>query len=137
MECFRYIFWYILGNKHGIARWKWLKKWNFQICVQSYCAKSVQIGSFLSSVFSCIRTENGNLPYKFWYLTWKWENTNQKDLFIWILFMQWRIALGSELPWCRPAEKDTPWVFSWDFGETTKKSILQNIWERQPECCFV
>ena len=51
------------------------------------CEKSVQIRSFIWSVFSCIQTEYGNLlqsPYS----ARIQENTGQIKLRIWTLFTQ-------------------------------------------------
>ena len=49
------------------------------------CTKSVQIRSLFWSVFSCIRTEYGNLIHKSLYSVRIEENTNQKKLRIWTL----------------------------------------------------
>ena len=54
-----------------------------------HCVKSVQIRSFFWSVFFCIRTEYGNLRSKSPYSVRIQENTDQKKLCIWSLFMQW------------------------------------------------
>ena len=51
-----------------------------------YCVKCVQIRSFFWSVFSCIRTEYGDLRSKSPYSVRIQENTDQKKLRIWTLF---------------------------------------------------
>ena len=50
--------------------------------------KSVQIWSFFWPVFSCVRTEYGDLLRKSPYLVWIQENTDQKKHRIWTLFAQ-------------------------------------------------
>ena len=52
--------------------------------------KSVQIRSFFWSVFSCIRTEYGDLRSKSPYSVQMQENTDQKKPRIWTLFTQKR-----------------------------------------------
>ena len=54
--------------------------------------KSVHIGSFFWSVFSCIRSEYGHLHRKSPYSVRMQENTGQKKLCIWTPFTQcfWR-----------------------------------------------
>ena len=54
-----------------------------------HCVKSVQKRSFFWSVFSCIRTENGDLLRKFPYSVQTQENADQKKLRFWTLFTQW------------------------------------------------
>ena len=64
----------------------------FQYDQNIQCLKSVQIRSFLWSVFSCIRTEYGDFrksPYSFRIQ----ENTDQKKLHIWTLLTQCAIHL--------------------------------------------
>ena len=51
------------------------------------CVKNVQIGVFWS-VFSCIRTECGDLPRKYPHSVRIQENTDQKKPRIWTLFTQ-------------------------------------------------
>ena len=53
-----------------------------------HCVKSVQIQSFFWSVFSCFRTEYGDLLPKSPYSVRIQENTDQKKLRIWTLFKQ-------------------------------------------------
>ena len=48
--------------------------------------------SFFWSVFSCIRTEYGDLWSKSLYSVRIWENTDQKNLRIWTFFMQCLLA---------------------------------------------
>ena len=48
--------------------------------------KSVQMRSFFWSVFSCIRTEYGDLRNKSPYSVQIQENADQKNLRIWTLF---------------------------------------------------
>ena len=48
------------------------------ICIVCHCVKSVQIRSYFWSVFSCIRTEYGDLLHKSPYSVRKQENMNQK-----------------------------------------------------------
>ena len=47
--------------------------------------------SFLWSLFSCIRTEYGDLWSKSPYSVQMQENTDQKKLRIWTLFAQWML----------------------------------------------
>ena len=54
----------------------------------SRCVKSIQIRSFLWSVFSCIRTEYEDLLRKSPYSVRIQENTDQNKLHIWALFTQ-------------------------------------------------
>ena len=58
-------------------------------CRRIHCVKSVQKRSFFWSVFSCIRTENGDLLRKFPYSVQTQENADQKKLRFWTLFTQW------------------------------------------------
>ena len=58
--------------------------------LMKHCVRSVQIRSFLWSVFSYIWTEYGDLLRKSSYSLQTQENTDQKKLRIWTLFMQWR-----------------------------------------------
>ena len=51
--------------------------------------KVTKYGVFFWSVFSCIRTEYGNLLRKTPYSVRIQENTDQKKLRIWTLFTQW------------------------------------------------
>ena len=51
-----------------------------------HCMKSVQIRKFFWSVFSCIRTEYGDLQSKSPYSVQIQQNTDQKKLHIWALF---------------------------------------------------
>ena len=53
-----------------------------------HCVKSVHIWIFLWSVFSCIRTENGDLWNKSPDSVRIQENADQKKLLIWTLFTQ-------------------------------------------------
>ena len=68
-SCFFSCFWRFAGNIH--------------------CVKSVQIRSFFWSVFSCIRTEYGDLLRKPPYSVRIQDNTDQKKVHIWTLFTQW------------------------------------------------
>ena len=67
-----------------------LSKWRQKSYLRFHwnCVKSVQIRSYFWSVFSCIRTEYGNLRSKLVYSVRIQENTNQKKLRIWTLFTQ-------------------------------------------------
>ena len=56
-----------------------------------HCAKSIQIQIFFWSVFSCIRTEYGDLLCKSSYSVQIQENTDHKKLRIWTLFTQCRL----------------------------------------------
>ena len=56
------------------------------ILADLHFVKSVQILSFVWSVFSCIRTEYGNLRSKSSYLVQIQENKDQKKLRTWTLF---------------------------------------------------
>ena len=56
--------------------------------VHDHYVKRVQIRSFFWFVFSCIRIEYGDLVRKSPYSVRIQENTNQKKLRIWTLFMQ-------------------------------------------------
>ena len=53
-----------------------------------HCVKCVQIQSIFWSVFSRIRTEYGDILRISPYWVQMWENTDQKKLRIWTLFMQ-------------------------------------------------
>ena len=53
-----------------------------------HCVKSVQIWSFLWSVFSCLGIEYGDLRIKSPYSIRTQENTDQRKLRIWTLFTQ-------------------------------------------------
>ena len=72
-----------------------LKKMN----KSTHCMKSVQIRSFVWSVFSYIQTEYGELLRKSPYSVQIQENTDQKKLRIWTLFTQW-LSLGILLLFC-------------------------------------
>ena len=52
----------------------------------THCVKSAKIRSFFWSLFSCIRTECGDLRTKSPYSIQIQENTDQKKLRIWTLF---------------------------------------------------
>ena len=52
------------------------------------CVKNDQMRSFFWSVFSCFRTEYGDLLRKSPYSVRTQENTDQKKLRIWIIFTQ-------------------------------------------------
>ena len=54
-----------------------------------HCVKSVPIWSSFWSVFSCIRTEYGDLLRKSPYSVRIQENADQKKLRIWTLSTQW------------------------------------------------
>ena len=82
-----------------------IQNWSKQEC-RKHCVKSVQIQSFFWSIFSCIRTEYGDIlrteykeilrisPYSVRsippYSLRIQGNTDQKKLSIWTLFTQWR-----------------------------------------------
>ena len=55
----------------------------------NHCVKSAQIQSFFWPVFSCIRTEYGDLNCKSPYSIRIQKNTDQKKLHIWKLLTQW------------------------------------------------
>ena len=76
--------------------------------------KSVQIRSFLWSLFSCIRTEYRNFLHKFSYSARVQENKDQKKLRIWTLFTQW-------LPWTK-REKEI--IGSKDFEQSVSFATL-------------
>ena len=59
-------------------------------CYRKHGVKSVQIRSFLWSIFSHIWTEYEEIRSIFPYSVQKRENTDQKKLHIWALFTQWR-----------------------------------------------
>ena len=59
-----------------------------RFCHNFHYVKSVQIRSFFWSVFSCIRTEYGDLLRKSLYSVKIQENADQKKLLIWTLFTQ-------------------------------------------------
>ena len=70
---------------------------NICTCLRTInCVKSVQIRSSFWSLFSRIRTEYGDLPRKSPYSVRIWENTDQKKLRIWILFMPWLLQKVAE-----------------------------------------
>ena len=58
----------------------------------SHCVKSVQIRSFFWSVFSHVRAEYGEVRSISPYSVRIRENTDQKKLRIWTLFIQWFIS---------------------------------------------
>ena len=58
------------------------------VMIGYHCVKSAQIRSFFWSIFSCIRTEYGDLFRKSPYSVWIQENTDQKKSRIWTLFTQ-------------------------------------------------
>ena len=60
---------------------------------KGHCVKNVQIRSFFWSMFSCIRTEYGDLLRKSSYSVRIKEITDQKKLRIWTLFTQWVLFL--------------------------------------------
>ena len=72
------------------------KENHFNGCLFTYggrsqhCVKSVQIRSFFWSVFSCIRTEYGDLRCKYPYSVRIQKIKDQKKLRIWTLFTQCR-----------------------------------------------
>ena len=53
--------------------------------------KSFQVRSFSWSIFSCIRTEYGDLLSKSPYSVQIKQNMDQKKLRIWKLFTKWRL----------------------------------------------
>ena len=59
-----------------------------EIQISYNCVKSVQIRSFFWSVFCRIWTEYGDLLCKSPYSVQIWENTDQKKLRIWTIFMR-------------------------------------------------
>ena len=67
--------------------------WNSPLALaiswQTHCVRSVQIWSFIWSVFSRIQTEYGVLRSKSPYLVQMLENTDHKKIRIWTLFTQW------------------------------------------------
>ena len=90
-ELFHYIWTIILFS------WKLLKKVlliylsciMFRVVLEfTHCVKSIQIRSFFSSFFSCIRTECGDFLRKFQYSVRIQEHKDQKKLSIWTLFTQ-------------------------------------------------
>ena len=62
---------------------------------KDHCVKSIQIRSFFWSVFSCIRTEYGDLRSKFPYSAWMQEIMDQEKLRIRTLFTQWSMPAKS------------------------------------------
>ena len=64
-----------------------------KICIFVHCVKSIEIRSFFWSVFSCNRTEYGDLRSKSPYSVRIHENTDQKNLRIWTLFTRWWTAI--------------------------------------------
>ena len=73
----------------SLKRWKFWKILKFQrALIFLHCVKSAQIRSFFWSVFSRIRTEYGEILRISPYSVRMWENTDQKKLGIWTLFMQ-------------------------------------------------
>ena len=75
------------------------------ICLQ-HCMKSAQIRNFFWSVFSCIWTEYGGLQSKSPYSIRIQENTDQRNLRIWTLFMQCKIIITTSFILIR--KKDFP-----------------------------
>ena len=78
--------WYLLVPS------QWFKYHN------NHCVKRVQIRSFFRSIFPRIRTEYGYLLHKSPYSVRMQENTEQKKLRIWMLYMKWMFKLYSKLP---------------------------------------
>ena len=73
----------IIFSKHFLTQYILDKKPS-----NNHCVKSVQIRSFFWSVFSCIRTEFGDLLLEPLYSVRIQDYTDQKKLYIWTLFMQ-------------------------------------------------
>ena len=75
----------IINRYHFLTKPKWTTLKNF---ILHHYVKSVQIRSFFWSVFSCIRTEYGELLHKSTYSFQIQENTDQRKLRIRTLFTQ-------------------------------------------------
>ena len=76
-------------TQRNLVKFRYFMQWEKQMTMRfQHCVKSVQIRSFFWSVFSCIRTEYGDLLRKSPYSVRIQENTDQKKLHIWTLFMQ-------------------------------------------------
>ena len=85
--CFVLLFFFVFF----FCRWCYfLHKFNkvFSNLENKHCVKSVQIRSFLWSLFSCICAEYGYLRRKSLYSVRIQENKDQKKLRIWTLFRQ-------------------------------------------------
>ena len=68
---------------------------------------------FFWSVFSCIRTEYGEIRSISPYSVQMWENRNQKKLPIWALFTQWLtkwLFLIQKIIWDRNMHRSPNWV---------------------------
>ena len=80
---------YVTTNSHqSSAEYYVLKKVQMLHFSITHCVKSVQIRSFFWPVFPHIRTEYGDLRSESPYSVQIRENTDQKKLRIWTLFMQ-------------------------------------------------
>ena len=83
---FAAILWFMVyyRNRMLLCCGLWLlQKQNAAMLLFMHCVKSVQIGRFFWSVFSCIRTEYGDLLRKSLYSVRIQENMDQKKLRIW------------------------------------------------------
>ena len=83
-----------------------------------HCVKSIQIQSFFWSVFSCIRTEYGEILRISPYSVRMPKNTDQKKLRIWKLFTQWKLLTESRFS-LFPTSKDIL---------KTNKETDQSVW---------
>ena len=89
--------------------------------------KTVQIRSFFWSLFSHIRTEYGEIRSISPYSVRMRENTDQKKLCIWALFMKWSEACL--VPWQRPMMKPHEKIVNnKELLNIFQKKNIINIW---------
>ena len=134
----------------GVRNVHFLENFAYVLNAWSHCVKSVQIRSFLWSIFSCIPTEYGDLQSKSPYSVRIQENMDLKKLRIWTLFTQCPFL-------CILKTSEKLW-FSYTFGWywktklawnwITKNNLLQTLLYRFPNffqrfrvtftlgCCF-
>ena len=88
LPCFWIHFFFLSFWLRYFSKWKKNNNWKESDLNCYHCVKSVQIRSFFWSVFSCIRTEYGDLLYKSSYSARIHENKDQKKVRIWTPFAQ-------------------------------------------------
>ena len=111
----------IMEEDHAWTKIKWIHnfcKINYENVI-NHCPKHVQIRSFFWSVFSRFWTEYRYLLCKSLYSVQKWENTDQKKLRIWTLFMQWMSLFSGPIK--RMAGSTT-------FSQKSENICRENTW---------
>ena len=91
----------------------------------THCVKSVQIRSYFWSVFSCIRTEYGDLRSKklhLMYLTGSWITP-----LLWAFFEAWKICIAFQdfSSYFNSFQVNVPFLY---FVQTSKKRVLMFRW---------